>query len=281
MHVQTDEVVRPATNAIPAVFATLVPGMARIAAAPVPDAVVPAAPSFETNASAASTPRSARVVAIGAIGAGGSIGSIGSSDKVKGKGAAQREDVHLPAYVVVDDQLRVLDHDAAAARLFACPGSELTINRGMLTASSMERQRILASSLNAARAEHGNQPRTCKLSAEMRFQLYPLYEARSESRALRGAVAAAGARRNHLIVFSAPQRLAGIPDVASRYRLSRSEARLLEALCTDSRLKEYAHMNNVSTHTVRTQLRSILAKLGVHSQIEAVRTVLHSVIACA
>ena len=104
MHVHTDEVVRPATNAIPAVFATLVPGMARIAAAPLPDAVVPAAPSFETNASAATTPRSARVVAIGAIGASG---SIGSSNKVKGKGAAQREDVHLPAYVVVDDQLRV------------------------------------------------------------------------------------------------------------------------------------------------------------------------------
>ena len=175
--------------------------------------------------------------------------------------------VCLPAYVIVDDQMRVVEMDEAATRLFALASSHMQVNSGVLQATSARHQQILVAALMAARATGTYSAWPYKLSSGIRFQVLPL----------RYTQRVGGQARSHLIVFTATRRVRGIADVTARYALSPSESRLLEALCTDCRLKEFARMQNVSTHTVRTQLRSIMMKLGVHSQIETVRMVLQSV----
>ena len=74
-----------------------------------------------------------------------------------------------------------------------------------------------------------------------------------------------------LLVIHSYRRPSGIHEVAARFHLSPAEKQLLQALCTDSCLSSFAQARHVSHHTVRSHLKSILSKLGVHSQIEAIR----------
>ena len=181
------------------------------------------------------------------------------------------------AYIVVDDRLRVLEHNDVAAQLFSFPGSALRLQAGVLKAESDEQQHelacaVLSASYNAPQhLRPSPNSRARKLAPGICYQLFPM----------RRPLTAAHPSRTHLLILTAPQSVPGLQEVAERHRLTPTEVRLLEALCTDSRPKDYAFMLKLSVHTVRTQLRSILAKLGVHSQIEAVRMVLHAAISRA
>lgn len=62
--------------------------------------------------------------------------------------------------------------------------------------------------------------------------------------------------------------------VARTFGLSAAETRVLDALCRGFRLRDYAARRPVSIHTARTQLKSLMAKLRVHSQVEVVRVAL-------
>ncbi len=62
--------------------------------------------------------------------------------------------------------------------------------------------------------------------------------------------------------------------IAMRLGLSPAEAGLMAALCTKSSLVEHAQQRKVRPQTVRSQMKSVLRKLGVHSQLEAVRLLL-------
>jgi len=53
-------------------------------------------------------------------------------------------------------------------------------------------------------------------------------------------------------------------------QLTPREEAVLQALVEGVKLKNLAELGNVSVHTVRTQAKSVLRKLGVHSQLEAV-----------
>jgi DNA-binding CsgD family transcriptional regulator len=56
-----------------------------------------------------------------------------------------------------------------------------------------------------------------------------------------------------------------------QYGLTPAEARLAHALVDGHRPLEFAKTHGISKHTVRTQLRSVLAKTDTHRQVELVR----------
>lgn len=60
------------------------------------------------------------------------------------------------------------------------------------------------------------------------------------------------------------------PDPSRRFKLTKREREILELLTEDETLWSIAHKLNVSYTTVRNHVQHILAKLGVHSIIEAV-----------
>jgi DNA-binding CsgD family transcriptional regulator len=65
-------------------------------------------------------------------------------------------------------------------------------------------------------------------------------------------------------------------SVAKAYGLTRGERKLVEALAAGLRVKEVASRHDVSVETVRSQLRDVLGKMGLHGQADVVRTVLTS-----
>lgn len=65
--------------------------------------------------------------------------------------------------------------------------------------------------------------------------------------------------------------------IQSVFGLTQAEARLLHLLCKEGSLNECANSLSVSIHTVRSQLKSIMAKTNVSSQVELVsQTMGHS-----
>ena len=60
------------------------------------------------------------------------------------------------------------------------------------------------------------------------------------------------------------------------YGLTRAEARVARRLVSGASLKEIAAQIDVSHHTVRAHLKSILRKTGTHRQSELVRRILAS-----
>lgn len=67
----------------------------------------------------------------------------------------------------------------------------------------------------------------------------------------------------HVVVLS-PEALQSI------FHISQAEGRLLHLLCKVGNLNQCATLLNVSTHTVRAQLKSTMAKIGVNSQVQLV-----------
>ncbi|MCL4423172.1 MAG: LuxR C-terminal-related transcriptional regulator [Actinobacteria bacterium] len=61
------------------------------------------------------------------------------------------------------------------------------------------------------------------------------------------------------------------PVLTQLSRLTRAEAKVLGALCQGYNVHEIARMEVVSVATVRSHVHSVLVKLGVHSQHDAVR----------
>jgi pimeloyl-ACP methyl ester carboxylesterase/DNA-binding CsgD family transcriptional regulator len=59
-------------------------------------------------------------------------------------------------------------------------------------------------------------------------------------------------------------------SLRSVFRLSNAESRLLHLLCKVGNLNQCAGLLSVSTHTVRAQLKSAMAKVGVNSQVQLV-----------
>lgn len=59
-------------------------------------------------------------------------------------------------------------------------------------------------------------------------------------------------------------------SLQSTFKLSQAEGRLLHLLCKVGNLNQCAELLSVSIHTVRTQLKSIMAKVDVNSQVQLV-----------
>lgn len=66
-------------------------------------------------------------------------------------------------------------------------------------------------------------------------------------------------------------------ELQNLYGLTGAEARLVEALVAGQSIADYADVTNHSVHTIRTQMKSVMGKLDVHSQTDVVRVVLKSI----
>jgi DNA-binding CsgD family transcriptional regulator len=84
------------------------------------------------------------------------------------------------------------------------------------------------------------------------------------------------ATRQWMLVIQVPSelRLPASEDVAHEWRITSAEARVACLLAGGSSVAQIAATLHVSTHTVRTQLKSVYAKTGAASQLEVVRRLL-------
>ena len=62
-------------------------------------------------------------------------------------------------------------------------------------------------------------------------------------------------------------------QIDTRWSLTPAEARVVDGLARGLRLAEIAAEHHLSVHTVRSQLKRAMAKIGVHSQIALVARV--------
>ena len=178
---------------------------------------------------------------------------------------AKRDDTEgRTSHVVVDTRLRVISHDTAVKSLLK-HGAELTIASGSLSASDPVWQREILGLAISALAQSKTQ---CSTS--------PQGTLRVEFRGLCGATPHT-AHATQLLVVVKPNLCAiNTAQVARVYGLTPTETDILDALCSGIRAWAYAQRKDVSIHTVRKQVKNIRAKLGVQSQLEAVRLVDHT-----
>ena len=168
----------------------------------------------------------------------------------------------LRAHVLVDRELRVIAIDADADVLLCTPGSELSIGGGLLLAECPKWRQELECLIH----DHESAaPRQAALTT-------PRATLRVEVRSLRKA-AHPYAAQFRLIVVRTNTLAADLGNIVHSFRLSEAEAKILDALCSGMNPSDIAKRRPLSIHTVRTQVKTVLAKLGVHSQIEAVRLV--------
>ena len=88
------------------------------------------------------------------------------------------------------------------------------------------------------------------------------------------------ASRSYVLVSiadQAPDLSANLAVIAGTYGLTPAEQRVLAALISGDSLREIAEHGGVSLHTVRTQLKSILAKTGARSQVDLANRVHNAV----
>lgn len=168
----------------------------------------------------------------------------------------------MRSHVLVDAHLRVLSTDNDADALFMVPNPELTIVDGFLRACSTHWQAQLQMALTAQSTNSG-----------LRTLTSPSGRLRLEVRLLAGRRPRSASDALGLIIAITTDSAAGLPQLSTYYGLSRTEARILSALCNGTRVANYATSHGVSIQTVRKQMKGLFAKLGVHTQLEAARVV--------
>lgn len=75
-----------------------------------------------------------------------------------------------------------------------------------------------------------------------------------------------------------PRVSVGSASISRLYGFTPAEAKVLAALCRGESILEYAAANELSTHTVRNQVKAAMSKSGAKRQAELVRLVLSSLL---
>jgi len=86
-------------------------------------------------------------------------------------------------------------------------------------------------------------------------------------------------RKGNILLLVAsydPEQLPDTDIIATHFSLTPAEARLLEKLISTKTLHQIADAHQVSIHTVRSQLKSILKKTGCHRQSELIKMIISS-----
>ncbi|HLY05632.1 MAG TPA: helix-turn-helix transcriptional regulator [Rhizomicrobium sp.] len=166
--------------------------------------------------------------------------------------------------VVVDSFHRVALLNRMAEDLLAERG-ELQMNRGILSARRHDTDRRLKALIDSAVAGHaeggvleirdaagtGLAMRTCPLPAGSRI-------AAQRSPAV-------------LIIIGGAKRRPGRADLSALYDLTEAESRLALAIAEGRTLASIAALHGVKYSTVRSQLQSVMQKMGVRRQADVVR----------
>lgn len=94
---------------------------------------------------------------------------------------------------------------------------------------------------------------------------------------LRGPGPGASAQGCVVLVSAVDRRVASVSQLTQLFGMTVSEARLARGLAQGKTVESYASDNGLSLATVRTHLRSVLAKTGVKRQIDLIR-ILHAIL---
>lgn len=175
-------------------------------------------------------------------------------------------DTILPALVLADRSGRIVFANRPA-RILCAGGDGLRLKEGRLEVAAAR----LQSQLDKLLAQAGAQSTALQVpraSGKPAFWLIPVELPASE-----GAPPDARRPSKALLIHDPATQGANLQDFAVLHRLTPAEAKLLEALLIHSMLSDAARHLGVSINTVRSQLRSILDKCGVHRQVELMRMV--------
>ena len=167
--------------------------------------------------------------------------------------------------IVTDGEGRVIELNRAAERIVR-RGDGLTMRNGRLDAAGVLESEKLAQLIAAAA------PRNAPAMERMRIRRQGGRPAYILTVAPLGAELAVNERALAMILVADPDALSPSErDLAQLFGLSPAESRLAAALMTGKKLSEIAIASGVRITTLRTQLSSILQKVGVERQADLVR----------
>ena len=176
---------------------------------------------------------------------------------------AKTKNTILRTHLLVDRSLNVHFHDLIATALLGVEGSELRIVRGCLVAQNQQWQDRLAAMMNDQSVDKGRVLATTSPGGTLRLEVRCLARVAGQSPSAQTKLVMV---KNNTFDPQARQ-------VASYFGLSGRETEILESLCGGLRIKEFAAKETIATETARKELKSMLKKLGVGYQVDAVRLV--------
>jgi DNA-binding CsgD family transcriptional regulator/PAS domain-containing protein len=172
----------------------------------------------------------------------------------------------LAAGVIVTGAGRVIELNQAAERILRRADGLIMRNGTLGTVGVRDADKL--AKLIAAAAE----PRTGPAMGRMRVERVSGPPAYILTVAPLGAELAANERPLAMILAADPDELSpSARDLAQAFGLTPAESRLAAALLTGKRLSDIAAASGVRITTLRTQLSSILRKVGVERQADLVR----------
>ena len=169
----------------------------------------------------------------------------------------------LRTHLLVDRALSVHFHDLVATALLGAEDSELRIICGRLVAQNQQWQCRLVAMMSDASTGNGRVLATTSPGGSLRVEV----------RNLARLAGQAASVQPMLIMVKSNTFDPHARRVALYFGLSRRETEILESICGGLRIKEFAANETIATETARKQLKSMLRKLGVGYQVDAVRLV--------
>lgn len=167
----------------------------------------------------------------------------------------------MRGYLLVDSHLNIVAQDPEAEAMLCVPGGELFADEGRLQCRDHGWHHTLEDLLGQSRT-----------MSRRRASMSPRGNLRVEVRRMRHSPRHFGSIVSLVTLKSAVPMDAAM-RVAAEHGLTEAEAQILAGICRGRRLCKIAADRHVVVETVRTQLKSALGKLNVHSQVEAVTMV--------
>ena len=172
--------------------------------------------------------------------------------------------------LMLDHQLQVVKHNAPAERLMASGPLRMTDNGSLLLSDPRLKQQLQ----KVVRLQQGRDSQLLH-SEQEKLVLLCMPVVRSDAPDEVSRITTV------VWVFADRNITAPSPDsLASLFTISPAESRLLHLLCKVGNLNQSAELLSISVNTARTQLKSIMSKTGISSQVALVsRAMSHALLA--
>lgn len=162
--------------------------------------------------------------------------------------------------LMLSDAMQVIDCNPAARQMLSSPPIQLMTN-GSLSFSDSELKRDLKQVISMA---NGRQTQILN-SSEQPLTLLCIPVEKSDAPGDISLI------RTIVWVLAGQTLVTPSPEILqSVFKITQAEARLLHLLCKVGNLNQSADLLAISVHTARTQLKSIMSKLGTSSQVQLV-----------
>ena len=172
--------------------------------------------------------------------------------------------------LMLDDQLHVVKHNSAADRIMASGPLRMADGGALMLSDPKLKQQLQ----QVVRLQRGRDSQLLHSEQEKLVLLcMPVFRSDAPDEVSRITT----------VVWVFADRSVAAPSVqslADLFGISPAEARLLHLLCKVGNLNQSAELLSVSVHTARTQLKSIMGKTGISSQVALVsRAMSHALLA--